>query len=63
MLHLFGKFGESEYNPYYVIVLTSESSTNNVFKRVWKYPPIWSICNTIRANVMLQLTCKFDESK
>ena len=50
MLHQICKFGESECNPYSVIVLTSLSSTNNVFKRAWKYPTIWSICNTIRVN-------------
>ena len=32
-------------------------------KRAWRCWPIWLICNTLRDNAMLKLSCKFGELK
>ena len=63
MLKLSWKFGESKWNPCWVIVLTSSSGTNYVPNEHEDIDQYGSFNNTIQDNAMLKLSCKFGESK
>ena len=62
-LKLSCNFGESKWNPYWVVVLASSSGTNHVLNKHEDVLAIWTICDTTQATDVLQLFCKFGQSK
>ena len=61
MLKLSCKFGESKWNPYWIIMLTNSSGTNYVLNGHEDVDRL--ICSTFKDNSMLKLSWKFGESK
>ena len=53
----------SSWKPYWVIMLTNLLGTDKVLNELKKCWLIWSTCDTISDNAMLQLCCKCGESK
>ena len=59
MLKLSSKFGESKWNPCWLIVLTSSTGTSYGLNEHEEFLPIWLIYNTIQDNAMLKPPSKF----
>ena len=60
MLQLSCKFGESKWNPYWVIPLTSSSGTNHVPNEHEDFDQYDPNAMNIRDNTMLEQVWKFD---
>ena len=58
VIQLIWKFQESNWNPDWFIALMDSFDTNYIFTNNKKSWPIWSKCNTIPDNAMLQLSWK-----